>query len=57
MLSRLTDSDLSVSQINSVGGGFCVFRGIDGSETVVFGEETVAVAPPQVQISGSCDIE
>ncbi|KAN0075742.1 hypothetical protein V8E54_007012 [Elaphomyces granulatus] len=47
---------LSISQISSVGGGFCTFRGIDGSETVVVGEQTVPVGPPQTQISGVCDI-
>ena len=50
----LTDNPLIASQISSVGGGFCVFTGLNGSSTVVFGEETVDVVPPQVQIQGDC---
>ena len=50
-----TDNPLIVSQISSVGGGFCTFTGLNGSSTVVFGEETVDVVPPQVQIQGDCD--
>ena len=52
--SCLTDNSLIVSQISSIGGGFCVFTGLNGSSTVVFGEETVDVVPPQVQIQGDC---
>ncbi|KAK0514912.1 hypothetical protein JMJ35_002291 [Cladonia borealis] len=48
---------LSVSSISSPGGGFCSFFGADGSETVVIGDETSIVAPPQVQVSGSCQTE
>ncbi|KAM0804916.1 hypothetical protein BDR22DRAFT_885010 [Usnea florida] len=48
------DNPLIVSQISSVGGGFCVFTGLNGSSTVVFGEETVDVVPPQVQVQGDC---
>ena len=42
--------------ISSAGGGFCSFQGVDGSDTVVFGEETVDVGPPQTIVSGTCDI-
>ena len=49
------DNPLIVSQISSIGGGFCVFTGLNGSSTVVFGEATVDVVPPQVQIQGDCD--
>ena len=56
MLIKLTDCTLSVSQISSVGGGFCTFSGADGSSTVVVGEETVDVGPPQVLLRGTCDV-
>lgn len=56
-LTSLTDSNLSVSQISSAGGAICSFFGIDGSDTFVHGEETVDVGPPQVQISGVCDVD
>ena len=49
------DNPLIVSQISSVGGGFCTFSGLNGSSTVVYGEETVDVVPPQAQIRGDCD--
>ena len=49
------DNPLPVSQIHSAGGGFCVFTGLNGSDTVVYGEETVDVVPAQVQVRGSCD--
>ena len=52
----IIDNSLVVSQISSVGGGFCVFTGINGSSTVVYGDETVDVTPPQVQIRGDCDL-
>jgi hypothetical protein len=51
-----TANPLSISQISSVGGGFCTFFGIDGSETTVVGAQTVPVGPPQTQVSGVCDI-
>ncbi|EHA23784.1 hypothetical protein CBS63078_2234 [Aspergillus niger] len=49
-------NQLSITKISSVGGGFCTFQGIDGSSTVVVGEVTVPVSPPQTQVSGTCDI-
>ncbi|TAQ90944.1 hypothetical protein B7494_g686 [Chlorociboria aeruginascens] len=45
---------LAVSFISSLGGATCGFTGIDGSSTVVIGAQTVVVAPPQAQVSGSC---
>ena len=51
----ITANPLAVSSISSVGGGFCTFSGAQGSSTVVFGEQTVPVGPPQTQIRGSCD--
>ena len=45
---------LSVTSITSNGGGICSFFGVDGSETETIGAETVLVAPPQAQVSGSC---
>lgn len=48
---------LSVSSISSPGGGFCSFFGADGTETEVIGDETSIVAPPQPQVSGSCQTE
>ena len=48
---------LSVTTITSPGGGFCNFEGVDGSENVIFGEDTVTVAPPQAQVSGSCQTD
>ena len=53
----LTDNTLSVSQISSSGGAICSFFGADGSDTFLAGEETVDVGPPQVQVSGVCDVE
>ncbi|OJJ72314.1 hypothetical protein ASPBRDRAFT_41996 [Aspergillus brasiliensis CBS 101740] len=47
---------LSITKISSAGGGFCSFQGVDGSSTVVAGEVTVPVSPPQTQVSGTCDI-
>ena len=48
---------LSVSAVSSVGGGFCNFRGVDGSEVVVADADVRhPVDPPQAQISGSCDV-
>ncbi|PYH67357.1 uncharacterized protein BO88DRAFT_406243 [Aspergillus vadensis CBS 113365] len=49
-------NQLSITKISSVGGGFCSFQGVDGSTTVVAGEVTVPVSPPQTQVSGTCDI-
>ena len=48
---------LSVTSISSPGGGFCNFYGVDGGDTVLVGDETVIVAPPQAQVSGSCQTE
>ncbi|KAL2044814.1 hypothetical protein N7G274_002589 [Stereocaulon virgatum] len=45
---------LSVTSITSAGGATCTFYGIDGSQTVVVGAQTVPVGPPQTQVSGSC---
>ncbi|KAE8441129.1 hypothetical protein EG329_005841 [Mollisiaceae sp. DMI_Dod_QoI] len=45
---------LSISQISSAGGATCGIKGIDGSDTVIVGAQTVDVGPPQTQISGSC---
>ncbi|KAJ9265969.1 hypothetical protein DTO212C5_6530 [Paecilomyces variotii] len=46
---------LSISHISSAAGGAkCTFKGIDGSNTVTVGAETVDVGPPQTQVSGSC---
>ncbi|KAL1847171.1 hypothetical protein Plec18167_002014 [Paecilomyces lecythidis] len=45
---------LSISHISSDGGATCSFKGVDGSNTVVVGAETVDVGPPQTQVSGSC---
>ncbi len=49
------DNTLSVSQISSPGGAACTFFGVDGSDTFIYGEETVDVGPPQAQVSGVCD--
>ena len=49
-----TDNDLSVNLIKSEGGATCTFYGIDGSVTTVTKAETVAVGPPQTQVSGTC---
>ncbi|RAK97943.1 uncharacterized protein BO80DRAFT_388589 [Aspergillus ibericus CBS 121593] len=54
--SHAITNTLSVTNISSAGGGFCNFHGVDGSSTVVIGEEKVPVSPPQAQIRGSCDI-
>ncbi|KUJ08296.1 uncharacterized protein LY89DRAFT_725197 [Mollisia scopiformis] len=48
------DNPLSVSKISLEGGASCGIKGIDGSETVVVGANTVDVGPPQTQVSGSC---
>ena len=45
----------TISSISSPGGGFCTFRGADGSSTVVYSEADEPVNPPQPQLSGSCD--
>ncbi|KAI4162896.1 MAG: hypothetical protein LQ342_003407 [Letrouitia transgressa] len=50
---RITNP-LSVSKISSLGGATCSFKGIDGSNTVVVGAQTVDVGPPQTQISATC---
>jgi len=55
------DNPLSVSQIrisddSGPGGIVCTFFGIDGSETVVPGGETVDVGPPQAQVSATCEV-
>ncbi len=55
VLNIHTDNTLSVSHISSPGGAACTFFGIDGSDTFIFGEETVDVGPPQAQVSGICD--
>ncbi|GAD96228.1 NRPS-like enzyme [Paecilomyces variotii No. 5] len=47
-------NSLSISHISSDGGATCSFKGVDGSNTVVVGAETVDVGPPQTQVSGSC---
>ncbi|KAM0796648.1 hypothetical protein BDR22DRAFT_892966 [Usnea florida] len=49
------NNTLSVSQISSPGGAACTFFGVDGSNTFLFGEQTVDVGPPQAQVSGVCD--
>lgn len=48
------DNPLSISKIESQGGGTCNFRGVDGSSTTTVGRQTVDVGPPQRQISGVC---
>ncbi|KAL2864301.1 uncharacterized protein BJX67DRAFT_361722 [Aspergillus lucknowensis] len=46
---------LSISHIaSSTDGAACTFNGIDGSNTVVSGAQTIDVGPPQTQVSGSC---
>lgn len=50
----MADNPLSISHIRSAGGAVCSFHGIDGSDTVVVGAQTVDVGPPQTQVSGSC---
>ncbi|OJJ04875.1 hypothetical protein ASPVEDRAFT_153196 [Aspergillus versicolor CBS 583.65] len=46
---------LSVSHISSSTGGVkCTFYGVDGSNTVVEGAQTVDVGPPQTQSAGHC---
>ena len=49
------DNTLSVSQISSPGGAACTFFGVDGSDTFLFGAQSVQVGPPQAQVSGVCD--
>ncbi len=53
--AKFLDNPLSVSKISSVGGAVCSFFGVDGSDTVVVGEQEVDVGPPQTQIRGVCD--
>ncbi|KAL3425236.1 hypothetical protein PVAG01_04517 [Phlyctema vagabunda] len=48
------NNSLSVSRIQSLGGATCAFHGINGSDTIIVGARTADVAPPQVQVSGSC---
>ena len=46
-----------MTAISSVGGGFCVFTGVDGAEVVVADAGVNhTVAPPQRMIRGSCDV-
>ncbi|KAE8377144.1 hypothetical protein BDV26DRAFT_219770 [Aspergillus bertholletiae] len=47
---------LSISHIaSSTDGVTCSFEGIDHSHTVVSGQETVDVGPPQTQVFGVCN--
>lgn len=56
MLNILSDNTLSVSHIiaDNTNSGVCTFNGIDGSVTVLSGETTADVGPPQQLVSGSC---
>ena len=53
-LTIIAANPLSISHIKSAGGATCSFKGIDGSNTIVVGAQTVDVGPPQTQVSGSC---
>lgn len=53
-LTTSAANDLSVSYISSEGGASCSSVGIDESETIVVGANTVPVGPLQTQISASC---
>jgi hypothetical protein len=53
------DVSFSVSQIYNPDNGqyeVVMLSGIDGSQTIVQPGQTVAVGPPQVQISAFCSI-
>lgn len=55
VLILVIDNDLGISHINvDQEEGICRFAGVDGSFTVIIGEGTEDVGPPQVQVSGRC---
>ncbi|PYH96566.1 hypothetical protein BO71DRAFT_482002 [Aspergillus ellipticus CBS 707.79] len=50
-------NSMVVYNISSAGGGFCTFGGVNGTDVVVFGPETVAVDPPQAMSWGDCQTD
>ncbi|MCJ1384079.1 hypothetical protein MMC17_007195 [Xylographa soralifera] len=48
---------LSISSINSNGGGNCNFFGIDGSDGFLPDSGTIVISPPQPQVLVICDID
>ena len=51
-----TDSTLIVAQISSPGGAICNFFGANGTDVFLNDAATVDVSPPEMLVSGVCDV-